>query len=54
MKLAMRRLLFPAGQARSIILYPSAVILGSLLAYAWYLVIVGVILRVFAQMAGAD
>jgi hypothetical protein len=50
----MRRLLYHEGQAGPLILYPLALILGSLLAYGWWLVIVGIILPVFAQVVGAD
>ena len=50
----MERLLDRVGRVRPVILYPFAVILGFLLAYAWWLVIVGVILPVFVQLVGAD
>ena len=50
----MRRLLYDAGQAGPVILYPLALILGFLLAYGWWLVLVGIILPVFAQVVGAD
>jgi hypothetical protein len=52
----MRRLLSHVGQAsvRPAILYPLAVIVGTLLAYGCYLVLVGIILPVFARMVGAD
>jgi hypothetical protein len=49
----MRRLLEHA-QARPVFTYPLALILGFLLAYAWWLVLVGVVLPVFAQVVGAD
>jgi hypothetical protein len=49
----MRRLLYHAGQASPVILYPFALILGFLLAFAWWLVLVGIILPVFATMVGA-
>ena len=48
----MGQLLDHAGRAR--LLFPSALILGFLLAYTWWLVIVGIILPVFAQVVGAD
>ena len=54
MKVEMERLLDRVGRVRPVILYPFAVILGFLLAYAWWLVIVGVILPVFVQLVGAD
>jgi hypothetical protein len=54
MKVEMRRLVYHAGQAGPVILYPLALILGFLIAYAWYLVIVGIILPVFVQLVGAD
>jgi hypothetical protein len=50
----MRRLLSHAGQAGPVIVYPLAVIFGFLLAYAWWLVLVGIILPVFAHAVGAD
>ena len=50
----MRPLLYHAGRVRPVIVYPFALILGFLLAYAWYLVIVGIILPVFVQLVGAD
>ena len=52
----MRRLLYHAGQAgvRPVVLFPFAMILGCLLAYGWWLVLVGIILPVFAQVVGAD
>jgi len=53
MKVEMERLLDRAGRVRPI-LYPFAVILGFLLAYAWWLVIVGVILPAFVRLVGAD
>jgi hypothetical protein len=37
MKVEMRRLLFNAGQAKPILLYPIAAILGVLSAYCWFL-----------------
>jgi hypothetical protein len=49
----MRRLLDHAG-LKPVVLYPFAVILGFLLAYAWYLIIVGIILPVFVHLVGAD
>jgi hypothetical protein len=54
MKVEMRRLLYHAGQPRPVILYPLALILGFLLAYASWLVLVGIILPVFARVVGAD
>ena len=54
MKVEMRRLVYHAGQAGPVILYPLALILGFLIAYAWYLVIAGIILPVFVQLVGAD
>ena len=50
----MRLLLVHAGRARPVILHPFAVILSFLLAYAWYLIIVGIILPLFVQLVGAD
>ena len=50
----MRRLLYHGGRVRPVILYPFALILGLLLAYAWWLVLVGIILPVFVQLVGAD
>ena len=50
----MRRLLYHVERVRPVILYPFALILGFLLAYAWYLVLVGIILPVFVQLVGAD
>ncbi len=51
----MRRLLHHTeGQARRVILYPLTLILGFLLAYAWWLILVGIILPVFAAVVGAD
>jgi hypothetical protein len=50
----MRRLLYHSGQAAPVILYPLALIFGFLLAYAWWLVLVGIILPVFATVVGAD
>ena len=54
MTIEMRRLLSHAGQAGPVILYPLALILGFLLAYAWYLVLVGIVLPVLARAVGAD
>jgi len=54
MKVEMQRLLYNAGRAGPVILYPFALILGFLLAYGWWLVLVGIILPVFAQVVGAD
>lgn len=50
----MQRQLYQAGRAKPVIQYSLTAILGLLLAYAWYLVIVGIILPVFAQVVGAD
>ena len=50
----MQRLRSHAEWAKPIIGYPFAVILGFLVAYAWWLVLVGIILPVFAQVIGAD
>ena len=50
----MRRLLYHQGQAGPVLLYPLALILGFLLAYTWWLVLVGIVLPVFAQVVGAD
>ena len=50
----MRRLLYHEGRGGPVIIYPVALIFGSLVAYAWWLVLVGIILPVFAQMVGAD
>ena len=50
----MRPPLYLADRVRPVILYPFALILGFLLAYAWYLVLVGIILPVFVQLVGAD
>jgi hypothetical protein len=54
MKVEMRRPLYSAGRAVPVVLYPFALILGFLLAYAWWLVLVGIILPVFVQVVGAD
>jgi hypothetical protein len=54
MKVEMRRLVYHAERARPLIVYPFALIFGFLVAYAWYLVIVGIILPVFATAVGAD
>ena len=48
----MRRLVYHAGRARPVIVYPFALILGFLIAYAWYLVIAGIILPVFVRWSG--
>jgi hypothetical protein len=50
----MRRLFDHAMQGGPVIVYPLALILGLLLAYAWWLVLVAIILPVFAQAVGAD
>jgi hypothetical protein len=50
----MRRPLDEAGRAGPVILNPVALIFGVLLAYGWWLVVVGIILPVFAQVVGAD
>jgi hypothetical protein len=50
----MRQLLHDAGRARPVIVYPVALILGFVLAYGWWLFLVGIILPVFAQAVGAD
>jgi len=54
MKVEMRRLLYLEGRARAVILFPFALILGFLVAYAWWLVLVGIILPVFVTVVGAD
>jgi hypothetical protein len=54
MRVEMRRLVYHAGQAGPVILYPVALIGGFLVAYAWWLVLVGIILPVFATVVGAD
>jgi hypothetical protein len=54
MKVEMRGLLEHAERVRPVIVYPVALIFGFLVAYAWYLVIVGIILPVFVEMVGAD
>jgi hypothetical protein len=54
MKVEMRRPLYSGGRAVPVVLYPFALILGFLLAYAWWLVLVGIILPVFVQVVGAD
>lgn len=54
MKVEMRRLSYDAGHAGVVILYPLALILGVLVAYVWWLVLVGIILPVFAQVVGSD
>ena len=53
-KVEMRRLLSHAGRVKPVIVYPFALILSILLAYAWYLVVVGIILSVFVRLVGAD
>ena len=53
-KVGMRRLLYHAGRAGPVILYPFALILGCLLWYGAWLVLVGIILPVFVQVVGAD
>jgi hypothetical protein len=53
-KIEMRWLRYHEGRAKPLILYPFAVILGLLTAYAWYLVIIGIILPLFAHVVGAD
>jgi hypothetical protein len=50
----MQPLLHQAGRVRPVILFPFAAILGVLVAYVWWLVLVGVILPVFVQLVGAD
>ena len=50
----MRPLLDLGGKAGAVVVYPVAVILGVLVAYAWWLVLVGVVLPVFATVVGAD
>ena len=50
----MRRLLYHAGRGGPTILYPLALILGFLLWYGAWLVLVGIILPVFATVVGAD
>jgi hypothetical protein len=51
----MRRLLDHARQAGPVILHhPFALILGCLLWYGAWLVLVGIILPVFVQVVGAD
>jgi hypothetical protein len=50
----MRRLLSNAGWTRPVVVYPFALILGFLLAYGWWLVLVGIILPIFARVVGAD
>jgi hypothetical protein len=50
----MRRRLTHAGKAPPLVLYPLALISGVVLAYAWWLVLVGFVLPVFAEMVGAD
>jgi hypothetical protein len=54
MMVEMRRLLSHSGQAVAVIVYPVALILGVLVAYVWWLILVGVILPVFARVVGAD
>jgi hypothetical protein len=54
MKLAMRRLLYHEERAGPVILYPLALIGGFLVAYGWWLFLVGIILPVFATVVGAD
>jgi hypothetical protein len=53
-KVEMRRLLYHAGRAGPVILYPFALILGCLLWYGAWLVLVEIILPVFVQVVGAD
>ena len=50
----MRSLFHNERRMRPVILVPFAAIGGVLLAYAWYLVIVGVILPLFTRLIGAD
>jgi hypothetical protein len=50
----MRRLLSRARPAGPVVVYPLALALGLLVAYAWWLVLVGIVLPVFAQVVGAD
>ena len=50
----MRGLLEHAERVRPVIVYPFALIFGFLVAYAWYLVIVGIILPAFLELVGAD
>jgi hypothetical protein len=50
----MRRLPYHARQAGPVILYPFALILGCLLWYGAWLVLVGIFLPVFVQVVGAD
>jgi hypothetical protein len=54
MKVEMKRLLSHEEQAGPLLLYPVALIFGFLLAYAWWLVLVGILLPVFARVVGAD
>jgi hypothetical protein len=54
MKVEMRRLLYNEGQVGPLILYPLTLILSFLLAYGWWLAVVGIILPVFVQVVGAD
>ena len=50
----MRRLLYHEERAGPVILYPLALIGGFLVAYGWWLFLVGIILPVFATVVGAD
>ncbi len=54
MKVEMRGLLEQAERVRPVIVYPFALIFGFLVAYAWYLVIVGIVLPAFVELVGAD
>lgn len=54
MMVEMRGLLEHAERVRPVIVYPLAMIFGFLVAYTWYLVIVGIILPVFVELVGAD
>jgi hypothetical protein len=53
MKAEMRRLFYHEGQAGPL-LFPLAMIVSFLLAYTWYLVIVGIVLPTLARVVGAD
>jgi len=54
MKVEMLRLVYDDERVRPVILYPFALLAGFLLAYAWWLVLVEIILPVFTTVGGAD
>jgi hypothetical protein len=50
----MRPLLDLGRKAGALVLYPVALLLAVLVAYAWLLVLVGIVLPIFATLVGAD